>query len=119
MGFTLDSLIEIGASTVAIWQLTEVSQWREKNALRSIGTAFFVLATYILTHSLETLLASARPHQSPIPIEWANYWTYAIGSMLGAVFAARLYEAIWGSEKHAQGATGDLYQALHNIEVKG
>lgn len=43
----LTSLIEIGALTVAIWQLTGVSQRREKNALRSIGTAFFVLATYI------------------------------------------------------------------------
>jgi divalent metal cation (Fe/Co/Zn/Cd) transporter len=70
VGFALDSLIEIGASTVVIWQLTGVSQQREKSALRLIGTAFFVLATYILTHSLETLLAQARPNQSPIGIAW-------------------------------------------------
>ncbi len=49
----------------------------------------------------------------------ANYWIYVIGPILGAVVAARLYEAIRGSEKHAQGAPNDLYQALHDIEVKG
>ncbi len=49
----------------------------------------------------------------------ANYWIYVVGPILGAVIAARLYEAIRGSEKHAQGAPNDLYQALHDIEVKG
>jgi len=49
----------------------------------------------------------------------ANYWIYVVGPILGAVVAARLYEAIRGSEKHAQGAPNDLYQALHDIEVKG
>jgi len=49
----------------------------------------------------------------------ANYWIYMVGPALGAVVAARLYEAIRGSEKHAQGAPNDLYQALHDIEVKG
>lgn len=70
VGFALDSLIEIGASTVVNWQLSGVSQNREKSALRLIGTAFFVLATYILTHSLEALLAQTRPNQSPIGIAW-------------------------------------------------
>jgi len=70
VGFALDSLIEIGASTIVIWQLTGVSQRREKQALRLIGTAFFVLATYILTHSLETLLAQVRPSPSTIGIAW-------------------------------------------------
>ena len=86
VGFALDSLIEIGASTVVIWQLTGVSQRREKSALRFIGTAFFVLATYILTHSLETLLVQARPHQSPIGIAW-----------LAATFIVMLLLA-WGKE---------------------
>lgn len=49
----------------------------------------------------------------------ANYWIYVVGPALGAVVAARLYEAIRGSEKHAQGAPNDLYQALHDIEAKG
>ncbi len=70
VGFALDSLIEIGASMVVIWQLTGVSHQREKSALRLISTAFFVLATYILTYSLETLLAQTRPKQSLIGIAW-------------------------------------------------
>ncbi len=49
----------------------------------------------------------------------ANYWIYVIGPSLGAVVASRLYEVIRGNEKHAQGAPNDLYQALHDIEVKG
>ena len=49
----------------------------------------------------------------------ANYWIYVVGPILGALVAARLYEAIRGSEKHAQGAPNDLYQALYDIEVKG
>ena len=48
-----------------------------------------------------------------------SYWIYAIGPSLGAVAASWLYEVIRGSEKHAQGAPNDLYQALHDIEVKG
>jgi divalent metal cation (Fe/Co/Zn/Cd) transporter len=70
LGFGLDSLIEIGASTVVIWQLTGVEQKREQQGLRLIGTAFFVLATYVLIQSLTTLLTQARPHQSSIGIGW-------------------------------------------------
>ena len=70
VGFGLDSLIEIGASTVVIWQLTGVNQRREQQGLRLIGTAFFVLATYVLIQSVSTLLAQARPNQSSIGIGW-------------------------------------------------
>lgn len=38
-GFGLDSLIEIGASTVVIWQLRDSGQERERVVLRLIGTA--------------------------------------------------------------------------------
>src|ERR1700694_3280512 len=47
-GFGLDSLIEIFASVVVVWQLLGVNQNRERLALRLIGTAFFALALYIL-----------------------------------------------------------------------
>jgi MIP family channel proteins len=46
----------------------------------------------------------------------ANYWVYVVGPALGAVIAARLYEAMRGGEQHAQGAPNDLYQALAEIE---
>jgi MIP family channel proteins len=46
----------------------------------------------------------------------AHYWVYVVGPVLGAVIAARLYEAMRGGEHYAQGAPNDLYQALEAIE---
>ena len=46
----------------------------------------------------------------------SNYWVYVVGPALGAALGARLYEALRGSEQHAQGAPNDLYQALAEIE---
>jgi len=43
------------------------------------------------------------------------YWVYVAGPALGAVLAARLYEALRGGEEHAQGAPNDLYAALRDI----
>jgi glycerol uptake facilitator-like aquaporin len=45
----------------------------------------------------------------------AGYWIYVVGPALGAVLAARLYEALRGGEAHAQGAPNDLYEALRAI----
>jgi MIP family channel proteins len=45
-----------------------------------------------------------------------HLWIYLVGPALGAVVAARLYEALRGGEEHAQGAPNDLYQALADIE---
>jgi len=46
------------------------------------------------------------------------YWVYVVGPVLGAVIAARLYEAIRGDESYAQGAPNDIYEALQEIEEK-
>ena len=46
----------------------------------------------------------------------ANVWIYFVGPALGAVLAARIYEALRGSEYHAQGAPNDLAEALREIE---
>jgi len=62
-GFGLDSLIEIFASVVVVWQLTGADQGRERRALRLIGGAFFLLALYILGQTAYTLLA--RTHLTP------------------------------------------------------
>jgi hypothetical protein len=42
-GFGLDSLIEIGASTVVLWQLSGTGEARQRRALRLIGGAFLAL----------------------------------------------------------------------------
>jgi hypothetical protein len=47
-GLGLDSLIEIGASTVVIWELSGTGQARQRQALRLIGYAFAALAVYLL-----------------------------------------------------------------------
>lgn len=45
-----------------------------------------------------------------------SYWVYVIGPVVGAVAAALLYEALRGSEEHAQGAPNDLAVALEKVE---
>jgi hypothetical protein len=44
-GFGLDSLIEIGASAVVIWELSGTGAGRQRRALRLIGCAFVAAAT--------------------------------------------------------------------------
>jgi divalent metal cation (Fe/Co/Zn/Cd) transporter len=69
-GFGLDSLIEIFASLVVVWELTGAGQPRERIALRLIGTAFFALALYVLVQGGYTLLTHAHPATSPAGIVW-------------------------------------------------
>ena len=69
-GFGLDSLIEIFASVVVVWELTGAPKAREERALRLIGAAFFALAIYILAQSAVLLLSGTRPHPSPLGIVW-------------------------------------------------
>src|SRR5487761_1563474 len=45
-GFGLDSLIEIGASTVVLWELAGSGEHRQQRALRLIGAGFAALAAY-------------------------------------------------------------------------
>src|ERR1019366_10339753 len=45
-GFGLDSLIEIGASTVVIWELSGTGEARQRRGLRLIAYAFVALAAY-------------------------------------------------------------------------
>lgn len=69
-GFGLDSLVEIGASTVVIWELTGTGKTREKIALRLIGAAFFALALTILAQSVRTLVLHIHPANSLSGMAW-------------------------------------------------
>lgn len=69
-GFALDSLVEIGASTVVIWQLRGIQNHREQIALRFISVSFFALAIYILAQSAHTVWLRAHPSTSPLGIVW-------------------------------------------------
>jgi divalent metal cation (Fe/Co/Zn/Cd) transporter len=63
-GFGLDSLIEIGASTVVIWELAGTGQERQRRGLRLIGSAFAALAVYLLVQSTVVLAAGYHPRHS-------------------------------------------------------
>jgi divalent metal cation (Fe/Co/Zn/Cd) transporter len=69
-GFGVDSLIEIGASTVVLWELADVDQRRQRRALRLIGLAFVALAVYLAVQSTLVLVIGFRPHHSPVGIVW-------------------------------------------------
>ena len=69
-GFGLDSLIEIGASTVVIWELSGVGQRRQRRALRLIGYAFAVLVIYLLAQSTLVLATGYHPRHSSLGIIW-------------------------------------------------
>lgn len=69
-GFGLDSLIEIGASTVVLWELSGTGEERQRRALRLIGVAFVVLAIYLLVQSSVALISGHRAHHSTIGIMW-------------------------------------------------
>jgi lysylphosphatidylglycerol synthetase-like protein (DUF2156 family) len=63
-GFGLDSLIEIAASAVVLWQLNRREQSHERLALRLIGGAFIALALYIAAQAIYTLITAQHPHRS-------------------------------------------------------
>ena len=69
-GFGLDSLIEVFASLVVVWQLKGIHKDRETRAMRLIGVAFAVLAAYLLIEKVIVLAAGLRPATSGVGIVW-------------------------------------------------
>jgi divalent metal cation (Fe/Co/Zn/Cd) transporter len=69
-GFGLDSLIEIVASLVVVWELKGINRGGERRALRLIGGAFVALAIYVLLQAGYVLIRGNHPHHSPLGIAW-------------------------------------------------
>ena len=69
-GFGLDSLIEIGASAVVIWELTSTREQTRTKALRFIGVSFYGIATYILLQVSYLLWRGSHPAVSTLGIVW-------------------------------------------------
>jgi divalent metal cation (Fe/Co/Zn/Cd) transporter len=84
-GFGLDSLIEIGASTVVVWELSGSGEERQRRALKLIGVGFALLAGYLLVQSTWVLAAGFRPHHSPLGIAW----TAVTAAMMFALAAGK------------------------------
>ena len=69
-GFGLDSLVEIAASTVVLWELSGTGEDRQRRALRLIAFAFLALATYLVVQSAVVLVRGYQPHHSLLGIVW-------------------------------------------------
>jgi divalent metal cation (Fe/Co/Zn/Cd) transporter len=68
IGFGLDSLIEVFAASVVVWQLQGVSEQRERRALRLIALSFFVLAGYVVAEAVRDLIVGAEAEESVVGI---------------------------------------------------
>jgi divalent metal cation (Fe/Co/Zn/Cd) transporter len=71
LGFGLDSLVEIFAASVVIWQLRGVPEEREQRALRLIAVSFFALAAYVAIEAVRDLVIGAEPAESTVGIALA------------------------------------------------
>jgi divalent metal cation (Fe/Co/Zn/Cd) transporter len=69
-GFALDSLIEIGASAVVLWELSGTGLDRQRRGLQLIGYAFLVLAVYLMAQTVVVFATAYHPHHSPLGIGW-------------------------------------------------
>ncbi len=86
-GFGLDSLIEIGASAVVIWELSGTGEERQRLGLRLIGYAFAALAVYLLVQSTVVLVTGFHPRHSVLGIAWT------------AVTAVAMFALAWGKAR--------------------
>jgi divalent metal cation (Fe/Co/Zn/Cd) transporter len=91
-GFGLDSLIEIGASTVVVWELTGADQGRRQRALRLIAAAFALLALYLLVQGVLVLVTRHHAGHSQLGIAWTS--ATAIAMFLLAAGKARTGRAL-------------------------
>jgi divalent metal cation (Fe/Co/Zn/Cd) transporter len=95
-GFGLDSLIELAAAAIVLWQLRgEVAgQDRDTRAVRVIGVTFFALAGYLTADSIWELVAGKRPAPSPAGLSIA---AAALFVMPGLALAKRRTGQLLGS----------------------
>ncbi len=77
-GFGLDSLIEIAASTVVLWELAGAPEGRQRRAMRMIGASFIVLALYLAAQSTVVLVAAFHPQPSLLGIAWTGVTAIAM-----------------------------------------
>ncbi|QMU76892.1 cation transporter [Streptacidiphilus sp. PB12-B1b] len=113
-GFGLDSLIEIGASTVVIWELSGAGVDRQRRALRLIGGAFALLAFYLLAQSTVVLAAGFHPRHSALGIVWTAVTALVIFALAAgkARTGAALDSTVLRTEGHVTLIDGVLASAV-------
>ncbi len=81
-GFGVDSLIEIVASGVVVWELRgESGSQREQVALRVIAVAFALLAVYIAIQAAIILAGGSRPRRSTLGVIWLGVTVVAMWAL--------------------------------------
>lgn len=68
IGFGLDSVIEVFAATVVVWELRGVGGERERRAMRLIAASFFALATYVTAQAVRDLIVGSEAGESTVGI---------------------------------------------------
>jgi divalent metal cation (Fe/Co/Zn/Cd) transporter len=86
VAFGLDSLIEIFASVVVIWQLGGRTEARTRRAMALVGFAFLALSVFLFVGAARSLLSSTKPDSSPFGIA---YMTIAASAMFVLAFRKR------------------------------
>jgi divalent metal cation (Fe/Co/Zn/Cd) transporter len=64
IAFGFDSLIEVFAAGVVVWEFRGVGQERTRRALRLIALSFFVLAAYVVVEAVRDLIVGSEAEES-------------------------------------------------------
>ena len=104
-GFGLDSLIEIGASTVVIWELSGAGEERQRRGLRLIGYAFAALAVYLLAQSTVVLVTGYHPRPSVLGMAWT------------AVTAVAMFALAWGKARTGRALGNPVLQTEGRVTM--
>jgi divalent metal cation (Fe/Co/Zn/Cd) transporter len=110
-GFGFDSLIEIGASLVVVWQLTGMAADRQRRAIRLIGGSFVLLVVYLVALIAYTVVGGHHPIPSVLGIGWT---ALTFGVMLSLAYGKnRTGEALGNPVLRAEGRVtlADAYLA--------
>lgn len=116
-GFGLDSLIEIGASTVVIWELSGTGEARQRRALRLIGAGFAALAVYLTVQSTIVLATGYHPGHSPAGIAWTAITAAAMFTL--AVAKARTGAALGNPVLRTEGRVTAIDGVLATAVLAG
>jgi divalent metal cation (Fe/Co/Zn/Cd) transporter len=68
VGFGLDSMIEVFAASVVIWEFKGASEQRQGRALRLIAISFFALAAYVTVEAVRDLIVGSEAAESVVGI---------------------------------------------------
>lgn len=104
-GFGLDSLIEIGASIVVVWELTGVEERRQRRALRLIASAFALLALYLLVQGAVALAVRHHAGHSVAGIVWT------------ALTALAMFALAWGKSRTGRALANPVLQAEGKVTL--